>query len=208
MLTLRGRRCTTAKQAMQDAFPKALRGDPNWVARKGLESAEKTLALVQEILEGILRGSKKGWCATFDIDETVLFSKGKTVTPNPMPQQLYQICRGLGIPVYFITARPQEPHNTRWTHEELHKAGYTDYEGVFMRPHEGEFSSSVIKFLARNYLVTRKNHHIILNVGDQFSDLFLNSCDFEKLPKDQYYVLPGVHGEVAVKLPNNQYVIP
>jgi len=103
--------------------------------------------------------------------------------------RLYNEALKHGVSVFFITGRanPQEAA----TSENLKAAGYRDWAGLSLRgPHSAGQPVAEFKSGERQKIVDA-GYHIILNVGDQLSDLAGNP-----------------HAERSVKLPNPFYYIP
>jgi acid phosphatase len=103
--------------------------------------------------------------------------------------QLSQKARALQVDVFFISGRrePQRPA----TEKNLEAQGYADWSGLMLRPvNDTNDSVAVFKSSARQRIVDQ-GYHIILNVGDQLSDLSGEPA-----------------AELSVKLPNPFYFIP
>lgn len=102
--------------------------------------------------------------------------------------ELYRICRERGVAVFFVTGRRE---NTRVSTEaSLRQAGYTDWSGLMMKP-DNYREPSVAPFKTRcRQTICDEGYRIILNIGDQQSDL------------------EGGFAEKTVKLPNHIYVVP
>jgi len=99
--------------------------------------------------------------------------------------ELYEACRRHGIPVYFVTAREEDPETRTWTERQLRAIGATGYAELIMQktgsssgggarsargaPVFSETSS--FKTRTRAELVARTGCAIILNVGDQWTDV-------------------------------------
>ena len=103
--------------------------------------------------------------------------------------RLYNEAVKRGVSVFFITGRPQSQEAA--TAENLKAAGYHDWAGLALRgPHPPTQKSAEYKSGERAKIVAA-GYHIILNVGDQMSDLNGNP-----------------QAELSVKLPNPFYFIP
>jgi len=141
----------------------------------------------------------------FDIDETVLdnyenlkadnFTVVKEssiawITSAKAPaihgtKKIYDEAVSKGIFVFFITGRAESLRAA--TVNNLNAAGYTKYEKLVMHETTGE-TALVYKSAARA-VVESAGYHIILNVGDQDSDLL------------------GGHSLYTLKLPNPMYIL-
>ncbi|MBV8933676.1 MAG: acid phosphatase [Kutzneria sp.] len=102
-----------------------------------------------------------------------------------------------GVRIYFLTGRPE--HQRTATLKDLADDGYPVPAGAFLKPEGGSppayltcaptCTTVQFKSLTRGYVESLGNT-IVLNLGDQFSDL------------------EGGHAELPVKLPNPMYYLP
>jgi acid phosphatase len=103
--------------------------------------------------------------------------------------RLYKQALAHKVDVFFITGRGESQRDA--TAENLKFAGYDHWAGLALRgPHPKEQSVTEYKSAERKKIVDA-GYHIILNVGDQMSDLNGNP-----------------QAERSVKLPNPFYYIP
>jgi acid phosphatase len=103
--------------------------------------------------------------------------------------RLYNQAVKRGVSVFFITGRPQSQEAA--TAANLKRVGYHDWAGLALRgPHPPTQMVAEYKSAERAKIVTA-GYRIILNVGDQMSDLNGNP-----------------QAELSVKLPNPFYYIP
>lgn len=127
----------------------------------------------------------------FDIDETMLRNRmakndhqltdlgSRTIKIKPA-LDLYKLCLENNVDVYFVTARPDAPSydpktgkeisNRDFTIQELCKIGVNRYKQLFMMS-ERERNQAKFKYYARKNIVQKYGKHIILNVGDKWTDL-------------------------------------
>jgi predicted secreted acid phosphatase len=145
--------------------------------------------------------------AVFDIDETAL-SNWATISdcgfcsyptqlriyPRPPIDpaiapvlKLYNDAKRLGVTVFFITGRPDDQR--RITEVNLIAEGYCDWKCLFMQVTGHVEHVSEFKEHARQQ-IAHMGYHIVLNIGDQASDLV------------------GCCAERSFKLPNPFYFIP
>jgi len=107
----------------------------------------------------------------------------------PSTLRLYNDAIAKGVAVFFITGRPESQRAD--TEANLKSAGYTKWDQLILRgDHPAGQLVEVYKSGARQTIVDQ-GYSIILNVGDQMSDLSLK-------PQAEY----------SVKLPNPFYFIP
>jgi acid phosphatase len=102
---------------------------------------------------------------------------------------VFNEARSHGVAVFFITGRGETQRSA--TVDNLKAAGYADWAGLALRgPHTKDESTTTYKSGERRKIVDA-GYTIILNIGDQLSDL-------NGRPQAEY----------SVKLPNPFYLIP
>ncbi len=142
--------------------------------------AEKWLKKYFETVSGFT--TKDSVCAVFDIDGTILRDRDeKTPLCNKMLLNLFQLCRSLNIPIYIITARPEGREQRKWTVDQLKQCGYPpgSYVELRMMPvpewkkldKVANWNFSDYKYQERQRIVKNTKKSIILNAGDQWTDL-------------------------------------
>lgn len=127
--------------------------------------------------------TKKHNAVILDIDDTLLTRTSsenrpyQSVVLEPVKHFIDYVV-SLGVVVYFVTARPSTPSNIKFTVQELQKLGVTEdkYEALFLMPWASEQSPSIqevsnFKYDARRYVLEQEERHILLTVGDQWSDV-------------------------------------
>jgi len=173
----------------------------------------------RDYLESVVRDNPKGdkLAAVFDIDETALsnwnamagcgfcsynaqlelYSKAHDPLysnehdPAIIPTlELFRFARQNGIAVFFVTGRPESQRDL--TIKNLTEVGYSNWTDLCMQPdlkpgEKPEFAS-VFKPRARKEIAD-KGYRIVLNMGDQASDL------------------AGCCAERVFKLPNPFYLL-
>jgi hypothetical protein len=101
---------------------------------------------------------------------------------------LAELAKDKGVAIFFITGRHEVEREM--TEKNLHDAGYPTWVRVFMRP-DGTATESAADFKAPvREEIEKMGYTIVVNIGDQPSDL------------------KGAHAEVAFLLPNPFYRIP
>ncbi len=156
------------------------------------------------------QNSKEKLAVVFDIDETALsnydymqkLNFGGTFTEIvnlieqgkspaiPATLALYQQAEKAQLHVFFITGRTDTAEIRKNTADNLHAAGFSKYDGLVLKPvNYKESTVSTYKTAARKK-ITDQGYHIVLNIGDQLSDLRGGYADRTyKLP-DPYYYIP------------------
>jgi predicted secreted acid phosphatase len=102
--------------------------------------------------------------------------------------ELYRKARALGLAVYFITGRPESQRSA--TERNLAAVGYSGYEKLYMVPHGSHFRTAVDFKAPIRAEVEQAGYTILINMGDQPSDL------------------EGGHAERTFLLPNPFYRVP
>jgi len=101
-------------------------------------------------------------------------------------RSLFKLAKGLGVKVFFITARPDAIRDG--TLQNLRKAGYKGKYELILQPGDYTQDSKVPYKSGARKAIQKRGFHIIANVGDQQSDL------------------KGGYSERTYKLPNPIYV--
>jgi len=103
--------------------------------------------------------------------------------------RLYRQARKLGVSVFFITGRPEADRAA--TEKNLHAAGYDDWQGLALRPeHPKDQTTSDYKSAERGRIVAA-GYTLVLNAGDQWSDLNGNpQAEFSLKYPNPFYFIP------------------
>jgi predicted secreted acid phosphatase len=144
--------------------------------------------------------------AIFDIDETSIsnweamigcgfcsYTAQQKLYPNPhvtaiLPVlELFNDARSKGVAAIFLTGRKENQREQ--TIQDLKDAAYSGWTELLMRPNNNSEPARVYKSKARQDL-EKKGYRIVLNIGDQASDL------------------AGCCSEQVFKLPNPFYLVP
>lgn len=153
------------------------------------------------------RPSGQRLAVVLDIDETCLSNWGYltkfgfTINANtfrewvrvhndpPLPPtlELYRLAKSAGVPVFFVTGRKENLRG--YTERQLRAAGFGEWAGLYLSPVDYDEDSIVPFKSGIRKKLTEEGWRIVLNMGDQWSDL-----------KGGY----AVH---AVKLPNPYYFL-
>jgi acid phosphatase len=171
-------------------------------------AAEANRYLTRRIPKGIPKSAKNArkMAVVFDIDETTLsnvrhiqsqdygylpkvwdawVAEAQATAIYPV-QAVYQTAVNAGIDVFFITGRT--PEQAAATEKNLREVGYETWTKIFYKPADWAQSTRGFKTETRRQL-TAEGYLIILNVGDQASDLL------------------GGYAEKTFKVPNPLYIV-
>lgn len=92
----------------------------------------------------------------------------KTPIVNQPIYRLYQTAIKRNVDIFFVTARHERHHAE--TARELRRLGYHTWNGLIMRPIQYR-DIAKYKTSARKFIQDRLHYTILLNVGDQHTDL-------------------------------------
>lgn len=121
----------------------------------------------------------------FDIDDTILYANsfdfGEKLLKAKRIDSVYKLYRkvlasrygedsSVEPKVFFITARPDIPGNMEDTRAQIEHLGFTKYRALMLRP-EKDRDVGGFKKRARELAETRFGTHVVLTVGDQFTDI-------------------------------------
>jgi hypothetical protein len=155
--------------------------------RKPGEKLAMVLDIDETSLSNYCEQSREGFGFVGSVYNAYLMSTDASI-PIPGTLALFNQARVADVDVYFITGRNND--QTKTTARNLRIAGYDKWSGLTLRnDHERNMDTTLYKSNERAKIA--QDHRIILNVGDQWSDL--NGPN---------------GGEVSVKLPNPFYFIP
>lgn len=175
------------------------------------EMRAKSMEWLDLWLDFEIKRGKKG-CLIFDIDETVIEEKkGVEVLITPVAN-LYKKYRNKGIPVYFVTARPDVKGNRKETEKMLYSLGLGGYSGLFLMSKEfvgtREYSVNKFKFTRRNE-ISKHCGNVLARIGDMTWDSLPppstfkgNTSILNEIKNDQCFIIfhPMLQ-EVSIKLP-------
>jgi predicted secreted acid phosphatase len=102
--------------------------------------------------------------------------------------QVFQQARALGMPVFFITGRPESQRAA--TERNLSAAGYGSYAKLYMVPDGAHFASAVDFKAPIRMQIEQAGYTIIANMGDQPSDLLGGHAEKNFLLPDPFYRVP------------------
>lgn len=148
----------------------------------------------------------------FDIDATVLYNtseNGCGAVPNFKVQHIYDEATKKGLDIYFVTARIGLPGNRKITVQQLHCMGFDNFKELYMRGGKDRTVSEIARFkaFAREQIEQRTGKKVLLNMGDQWSDVIITTPSVFAALDAQYrgmhvlfYPPPQFKAIAAVKL--------
>lgn len=169
------------------------------------EVAKEAAKYLQYRLKHLGRDKKPA--IVLDIDETSLSNYPNMVamnfggTPQEMRQaedagedvaigpilDVYRLAKNNHVAVFFITGRYE--YERKATEANLKKEGFGQWDGLIMRSKENEKKPAAEYKTAARKLLTEQGYQILLNIGDQKSDLTGGFADRTyKLPNPYYFI--------------------
>lgn len=105
----------------------------------------------------------------------------------PATLKLYKLAQTLHVPIFFVTGRDE--HLRAATISNLQHEGYHNWHDLYLRPpHHKKGSVAPFKATIRKK-ISEQGYDIVLNIGDQMSDLRGGYADRNlKLPNPFYYI--------------------
>jgi acid phosphatase len=152
-------------------------------------SGEK-LALVLDIDDTALSNYEEMVNADFAFIKPAFDAWVETAKAPAIPGtlRLFKEAQRLGVSVFFITGRPESERAV--TELNLHNQGFHDWQELILRqPTQAKDTAQAFKSAARAAIQSR-GYKLILNVGDQWSDLKgAPEAEFSVKYPDPYYFL-------------------
>jgi predicted secreted acid phosphatase len=114
-----------------------------------------------------------------------LLGKDPAIVPT---LELYRDAIAKKVAVFFITGRPE--NQRRATARNLKAAGYGTYEHLYLVPNKTHFNSATDFKAPIRAQIEQGGYMIILNIGDQPSDLLGGHAERSFLLPDPFYRVP------------------
>jgi acid phosphatase len=152
---------------------------------------QEKLALVLDIDETTLSNYKEMVNADFAFDKAAFDAWTDTAQAPVIPGtlRLYNEAQRLGVSAFFLTGRSESQRAA--TERNLNSQGFRNWQQLILRPAAQEHATALAFKSAARAAIAAQGYAIILNVGDQWSDL-----------KGQ------PEAEFSVKYPNPYYLVP
>jgi acid phosphatase len=158
---------------------------------QGKSGSPEKLAMVFDIDETSLSNYPEMLSADFAYDSKVFDAWVQSAQAPAIPgsRRVYKEAQRLGVSVFFITSRHENERDA--TERNLRAQGFENWQQLTLRPDSGgPQSTSEYKSAARAQIVAQ-GYRIVLNVGDQWSDLKGKpEAEFSVKYPDPFYFLP------------------
>jgi predicted secreted acid phosphatase len=160
----------------------------NYLSERSASPGDKKLAIVIDVDETALSNwdsmSGCGFCSYGSQLKLYPAANATLIAPT---LELFKLARSKKVATFFVTGRRESQRAS--TAKNLRDAGYSDWDELIMQPDTTKDPARVFKPRNREY-IEKKGYHIVLNIGDQASDL------------------AGCCSERVFKLPNPFYLAP
>jgi acid phosphatase len=169
-----------ADRAIAFLRSRAARRRPNEKLAMVLDIDETSLSNYQQLLSDDFAFTRPVFDAWIDTAQAPAI---------PGSLRLYKEAQRLGVSVFFITGRPERQRTV--TERNLNEQGFQDWQQLTLRPPSNASESvGAYKSAARAEIVAQ-GYRIVLNVGDQWSDLKGKpEAEFSVKYPDPFYFLP------------------
>ena len=161
-------------------------------ARAAHRRPQEKLALVLDIDETTLSNYAHEVKTDFGSDEKAFndWIELGQAPAIPGTLRLYKEAQRLGVSVFFITGRHDDPQRAS-TEKNLHTQGFTGWQQLIMRS-AAQYSLTALEYKsAARGTIAVKGYKIVLNVGDQWSDLGGEpEAELSVKYPDPFYFLP------------------
>lgn len=107
----------------------------------------------------------------------------------PGTLRLYKEAQKLGVSVFFITGRPERQRTA--TERNLRAQGYTNWQKIILRPASAAHETTTEYKSSMRAGIVGEGHTLVLNVGDQWSDLKgTPEAEYSVKYPDPFYLIP------------------
>jgi len=164
-------------------------GDEAMQYLKSCKNTPGKLAIVFDIDETTLSNweYEKNTNFGFTHETWVKYKEKEVCTPIKPSLELYKEALKQNVTIFFITASKESYR--QYYEPNLRKAGYTKWEAIIFEPTGSHFSLAEEFKSSMRKKITEEGYRIILNIGDQYSDLaggYADRCF--KLPNPFYFI--------------------
>jgi len=151
---------------------------------------EEKLALVLDIDETTLSNWEQMVKAGFAYDKTAndQWVESAKAPAIPATLRIYREAQRLGVSIYFLTGRPEAQRAA--TELNLQSQGFQDWAKLILRSPEQKSETAEAYKSAERGVIQAQGYKIVLNVGDQWSDLKgTPQAEFSVKYPDPFYFL-------------------
>ena len=159
--------------------------------RTAQKRADEKLAMVLDIDETSLSNYEELQTSGFsyvkhDFDAWVETAVAPAISGT---LRLYTEAQKLGVKIYFITGRPESQRAV--TESNLNAQGYANWQRLILRPASAASQTTTAYKSSMRAQIVKKGFKLVLNVGDQWSDLKgTPEAELSVKYPDPYYLIP------------------
>lgn len=177
-------------QVMDNVDNKAIRYLSARIKENQKSAHPKNLAIVLDIDETSLSNYQdmlgEDFGGSADMINNDIAKADDTAIPGTLA--LFNFAKANDVSIFFITGRIEKLRHA--TTKNLKQVGYSGWTALYLRPNIYPYTSIIPFKSTMRKRIEESGYDIVLNVGDQFSDLNGGYADKTyKLP-DPYYYLP------------------
>jgi acid phosphatase len=158
--------------------------------RAAHKKPNEKLALVLDIDETTLSNYQEEIGADFGFVKKNFDAWAMSAQASAIPGtlRLYKGAQKLGVSVFFITGRPEDEREA--TERNLRAQGFDGWQGLALRP-ANHGKQTTIEFKSGERAKIAQGYKLVLNVGDQWSDLKgTPEAEFSVKYPDPFYFIP------------------
>jgi acid phosphatase len=145
-----------------------------------LDIDETALSNYEELLGSGFNYIQRDWDAWIDT------AKAPAI---PGTLRLYKEAQKLGVAIFFIPGRPESQRAV--TERNLSAQGYTNWQRLVLRPAAAASQSTTVYKSSKRAQIVGEGDKLVLNVGDQWSDLKgTPQAELSVKYPDPYYLIP------------------
>ena len=159
--------------------------------RAAEKRADEKLAMVLDIDETSLSNYKELQTSGFSYVKHDFDAWVETAVAPAIPGtlRLYSEAQKLGVKIYFITGRPESQRAV--TESNLTAQGYANWQKLILRPASAAAQTTTAYKASMRAQIVKKGFTLVLNVGDQCSDLKGTPvAELSVKYPDPYYLIP------------------
>jgi acid phosphatase len=159
--------------------------------RAAHHNPQEKLAMVFDIDETTLSNYAEMLAAGFAYESKAFDAWVQTAKAPAIPGSLrvFNEAQRLGVGVFFITGRHEDERDA--TERNLREQGFENWQQLTLRPASGGPATTIEYKSAERGKIVAQGYKIVLNVGDQWSDLKGKpEAEFSVKYPDPYYFLP------------------
>lgn len=165
-----------------------------WKTRDIYRAMERILKVIDRTLLSVEPSKRNNFAVAFDLDETcimntIIHDEDVEIRANEAVLWAARQLFDRGIALFGITARVYSEDAKKYAADQLFKLGFPPFVDLFLFPVERETDGTVSLFKRdmRQKISESLNFSLLLNVGDQASDIMVGTSTNNDFHKDMIY---------------------